>query len=308
MFTPSFTDGLFRQAREHKRTAPVVQTGSPLKGKLLLNLFYEPSTRTRLSFDVAAKRFGMEVVTTENAKEFSSAVKGESLEDTIRVVAGYGFSAIVMRHDQEGAAALAASLDVAPIINAGDGTGQHPTQALLDLFTIQERLGTLSDLRIVIGGDLARGRTARSLAYLLARYPGNTIWFVAPRELGIGDDIKDYLRRHDVRFYEREDPMACIDNADVVYWTRVQLERPLRNGQQISRDRMYDIQAQFRLTKNHVQCMTDGGCLLHPLPRVHEIATSVDADTRAMYFEQAHNGVPIRMALLEYVLGVCDFS
>lgn len=298
-FTPELIQELFARAAVIKQNPTAHR--QTFEGDLLLNLFYEKSTRTRISFDVAGKRLGMDVVTTENAKEFSSAAKGETLEDTIRVVAGYGFNAVVLRHDQEGAAELAAGLNEVPIINAGDGAGQHPTQALLDLFTIKDKFGRLDSLRVVIGGDLARGRTVHSLVYLLSKYPRNFFTFVAPPELRIKEEIKDYLKRHGVPFDETTS-LEALEDANVVYWTRFQDERPIPGGHVIPLDQLEEIKARFTITEARVERMLKTAILMHPLPRVGEIAPGVDGDIRAKYFEQAHNGVPIRMALLEYVL------
>ena len=177
------------ELREKKFIEPV------LRGKLLATLFYEPSTRTRLSFEAAMLKLGGSVISTENAKEFSSAVKGETLEDSIRIVSSYA-DAIVIRHYDEGTASIAASISKVPVINAGDGKGQHPTQALLDLYTIYKEIEKLDGLKIAIVGDLASGRTARSLCYLLGKFPANEIIFISPEHLKMKDDIKEYLTRH----------------------------------------------------------------------------------------------------------------
>lgn len=308
-FSVEFMEELFNRARYYKGR-PKMLVANPLAlpnlvGRLVLKLFYEPSTRTRLSFEAAAHWLGMGVVSTENAAEFSSAAKGETIEDTIRVVAGYGFSVVVMRHKEEGAAQQAAKLDVVPIINAGDGSGQHPTQALLDLFTIYERCGRLDNLQVLIGGDLARGRTVRSLAYLLGKYPGNQLTFLAPEPLQIGPDILDYLARHKIGC-ERITAVgqAPWTKADVVYWTRLQIERPLPNGKTLSPEQVEELKPAYTLTPAHLARMKTGAVLMHPLPRVGEIATTVDADPRAAYFAQAHNGLYVRMALLEHVCGL----
>ena len=174
-----------------------------------------------MSFAAAGQHLGMSVVTTENAKEFSSAAKGETLEDTIRVLCEYKPDIIVIRHYETDAARHAAAVSTVPIINAGDGLGQHPTQALLDLYTILVEKGRTKDLNVVIGGDLAHGRTARSLTYLLTKFPSNHITFVSPEELKVGQDIKDYLKSKGTDFSESTD-LVPLKDADVVYWTRVQ--------------------------------------------------------------------------------------
>src|SRR5947209_19559101 len=195
-----------------------------LDGKIMASLFYEESTRTRFSFETAMLRLGGSVISTENARQFSSVSKGETLEDTIRIMNGYA-DVIVMRHYESGAARRAADISRVPIVNAGDGTGQHPTQAFLDLYTIQKELGRLDNLTIAVVGDLANGRTVRSLCYLLARFRNVRIHMVAPEVVRMRDDIKAYLVRHDVPFSEEEDLRAIAPAVDVVYQTRIQKER-----------------------------------------------------------------------------------
>src|SRR3990167_1314492 len=173
-----------------------------LKGKAMISLFYEPSTRTRLSFEMAMAKLGGSVVSTENAAEFSSAVKGESLEDTIRVICGYEPDVIVMRHRENGAPLRAALVSDVPIINAGDGSNQHPTQALLDLYTISGEIGKIDGLKVGFVGDLKKGRTVRSLAYLLSHFHGNELFFVSPQHLRLEDDIRDYMKEKGVAFGE----------------------------------------------------------------------------------------------------------
>ncbi len=195
-----------------------------LSGKIMASLFYEPSTRTRFSFESAMLRLGGSVITTENAKEFSSASKGETIEDTIKIMNFYS-DVIVLRHFEEGTAKLAAAVSDIPVINAGDGTGQHPTQALLDLYTIQRELGHIDGVRVALVGDLKHGRTIRSLAYLLGKYENVSIDFVAPAGLQVGDDIKEYLDKHRVTYHETDDLLSIIGDVDVVYQTRIQKER-----------------------------------------------------------------------------------
>lgn len=262
-------------------------------GKQVCTLFYEPSTRTRLSFETAALKLGMGVVSTENAAGFSSAAKGETIEDTINVLNTYGLTAVVMRHTEKGAAAKAASVSKVPIVNAGDGTGEHPTQALLDAYTIQKQFGRLDNLRVVMGGDLKYGRTVRSLCQLLALYPGNHISFVSIPELQMGDDIKDLLKKSGTTFGETENVADVFPDTDVVYWTRLQKERLENPGSLGS--------GGFTLTKENVELLPKEAIILHPLPRVDEITIDVDSDPRAKYFEQAGNGLYIRMALLDMI-------
>jgi len=241
-------------------------------------------------------RLGGEVATTESAREFSSAAKGETLEDTIRIVEGYT-DVIVLRHYESGSARRAADVASVPIINAGDGPGQHPTQALLDMYTIQKEIGKLDGVSVAMVGDLANGRTVRSLAYLLARYEDVRLYFVAPEVVAMKDDIKEYLDRHNVQWEEADDLMAVARTVDVVYMTRIQRER--------FGDRIEDYEAargKYIIDGSVMEVLRDDARVLHPLPRVDEIEPAVDADPRAAYFRQAHNGLYVRMALLRMVL------
>src|SRR3989344_92889 len=199
-----------------------------LRGKILATLFYEPSTRTRLSFESAMLKLGGQVITTENAKEFSSAVKGESMEDTVRVVGSYA-DAIVIRHFEEGMAKRAAAISPIPVINAGDGKGQHPTQAMLDMYTIYRELGRIDKFKIIMVGDLAHGRTTRSLSYLFGKCKNIEIIFISPEHLKIGEDIKEYLDRHQISWKEEQDLNKVLPDADIIYLTRIQKERPHQN-------------------------------------------------------------------------------
>ena len=267
-----------------------------LNRRIMATLFYEPSTRTRLSFEAAMRRLGGEVITTESAQEFSSAAKGETLEDTIRIVQGYA-DVIVMRHHESGAARRAADVASVPILNAGDGPGQHPTQALLDMYTIQKEIGRLDGIAVAMVGDLANGRTVRSLTYLLTKYDDVKIYFVAPDVVRMKEDIKEYLRRHKVWFEEAKDLTEVARKVDVVYQTRIQRER--------FGDRIEDYEkarGKYIIDKELMEALPEHARVLHPLPRVDEITTEVDSDPRAAYFRQAHNGLFIRMALLRMVL------
>ena len=268
-----------------------------LNRRIMATLFYEPSTRTRLSFEAAMYRLGGEVITTESAREFSSAAKGETLEDTIRIVEGYS-DVIVLRHYEGGSARRAADVAKVPIINAGDGPGQHPTQALLDVYTIQKEIGRLDGIHVALVGDLANGRTARSLAYLLTKYEDVKLYFVAPEMVRMRDDIKGYLTEHGVVFEEEDDLMSVMSKVDVVYQTRIQRER--------FGDRIEDYErarGKYIIDVETMSALSENAIVMHPLPRVDEIDPAVDTDPRAAYFRQAHNGVFIRMALLQMVLG-----
>ena len=294
-FSREVMKGIFDRTREMEQV--VSRYGSNiLNRRIMATLFYEPSTRTRLSFEAAMYRLGGEVITTESAREFSSAAKGETLEDTIRIVEGYA-DVIVLRHYESGSAQRAADVAGVPIINAGDGPGQHPTQALLDVYTIQKEIGRLDGIRVALVGDLANGRTARSLAYLSTKYEDVKLYFVAPDMVRMKDDIKAYLAEHGVAFVEEEDLMKVMADVDVVYQTRIQRER--------FGDRIADYEAvrgKYIIDPAAMSMLSDDAIVMHPLPRVDEIDPAVDKDPRAAYFRQAHNGVYIRMALLQMVL------
>jgi aspartate carbamoyltransferase catalytic subunit len=266
-----------------------------LNGQVMAALFYEPSTRTRLSFDAAMLRLGGQTMGTDNAREFSSAAKGETLEDTIRIVSGYA-DVIVLRHYEEGAAKRASVVSPVPIINAGDGPGQHPTQALLDLYTIRDELGRIDGVRIAMVGDLANGRTVRSLAYLLSKFKDIKLWFVAPPQVAMRADLKAHLDEHKVSWVETEDLESVLPQVDVVYQTRIQKER-------FTDPEAYQaLKGIYRIDKHAMSLMRKYAILMHPLPRVDEISPEVDDDPRSAYFRQARNGLHIRMALLDRLL------
>jgi len=292
-FSRSLLEELFVQTDEIKREAH--RFSGRLNGRVMAALFYEPSTRTRLSFEAAMLRLGGQTMGTDNAREFSSAAKGETLEDTIRIVSGYA-DVIVMRHNEEGAAKRAAAVSTVPIINAGDGPGQHPTQALLDLYTIREELRRIDGIRIAMVGDLANGRTVRSLTYLLSKFKDMKIWFVAPPQVAMREDLKAHLTEHNVPWIETEDLDAVLPEVDVVYQTRIQKER-------FADPAAYQaLKGIYRIDNRALGLMRKYAIVMHPLPRVDEIAPEVDADPRAAYFRQAHNGLQIRMALLDRLL------
>ena len=266
-----------------------------LQGRILAALFYEPSTRTRLSFEAAMLRLGGHTMGTDNAREFSSVSKGETLEDTIRIVAGYA-DVIVLRHHEEGAARRAAAVSDVPVINAGDGKGQHPTQALLDLFTIRDEIGRIDGITVAMVGDLANGRTVRSLAYLLSKFRDVRLVFVAPPAVAMRDDIKAHLDENGVAWSEESDLGAVLPQVDVVYQTRIQKERF------DSEDEYREVKGVYVIGAEAMKALRPQAIVMHPLPRVDEITTEVDADPRAAYFRQARNGLHIRMALLDMVL------
>ncbi len=275
-----------------------------LAGRLIAMLFYESSTRTRFSFEAAAKRLGADCISTESARQFSSASKGETLADTVRVVSGY-VDAIVLRYDQTGGAEEAAFHATVPVINAGDGTGQHPTQALLDLYTILKHVDQLEGKEIVLVGDLGNGRTVHSLAYLLAKhYPNNRLVLLSPDipQVKMSPYILEYLTRKGVVWRERSVwGREVLRSADIVYMTRVQQER-FKDNPVLYMEVAHQAN-RFNLTPEIVGYMKPSTIILHPLPRLAEIPLEIDQDPRAKYFEQARNGLYVRMALLMWLLG-----
>jgi aspartate carbamoyltransferase catalytic subunit len=288
-FSRSSLDQLFALASEleHERD-------DSLKGKILASLYYEPSTRTRFSFESAMMRLGGNVLTVENARESSSDVKGETLEDTIRVMNCYA-DIIVLRHPEEGAADRAAKVSKIPVINAGDGTGQHPTQALLDLYTIHRELGRTDGINIAIVGNLKYYRAARSLAYLLGKFNDIHLTLVSAPALRMRDDIKAYLKRHNVAFDETDDMEAAMKTADVIYQTRMQKEW-------MSPEEFQNLAGKYIITRPLADSMKKGAIIIHPLPRVGEIMPEVDDSPHAVYFKQVGYGHSVRMALLKNIL------
>jgi len=259
--------------------------------KIMASLFYEPSTRTRFSFESAMFRLGGKVLSTESANEFSSVIAGETLEDTIRVVNNYA-DVIVLRHNEIGGAARAAAVSAVPVINAGDGKGgQHPTQALLDLYTIY-RERPIDGLSVAFIGELDRGRTVRSLAYLLAKFDRVKIFFVSPPAMQMKTDILQYLDRHDVRYDQESEIDRVVGEVDVVYQTRIRPERAASLSGPL----------QYAIDSTVLPRMRPNAMILHPLPRTVELDKTVDDDPRAMYFRQAANGLYVRMALLTMLL------
>jgi len=292
-FSRALLEDLFVRAEEIKRE-PHRFMGR-LAGQVMAALFYEPSTRTRLSFEAAMLRLGGQTMGTDNAREFSSAAKGETLEDSIRIVSGYS-DVIVLRHSEEGAARRAAAVSTVPVINAGDGPGQHPTQALLDLYTIRDELTRIDGVRVAMVGDLANGRTVRSLTYLLSKFKDVKVWFVAPPEVAMRADLKAHLDEHRIPWVETQDLDAVLPEVDVVYMTRIQKER-------FEDPEIYNkVKGVYRIDAQAMALMRKYAILMHPLPRVDEIAPEVDADPRSAYFRQARNGLHIRMALLDRLL------
>lgn len=272
----------------------VLAKGKPddrMHGKILAALFYEPSTRTRLSFETAMLRLGGQVITADGF-QFSSLYKGETIEDTITMVSQYA-DIIAMRHPEQGSADKAASVSLVPFINAGDGPGQHPTQALLDLYTIAKERGKVDGLRVAMVGDLKFGRTVHSLTFLLGLYKDLHFTYVSPKELKIPEKVTSFLKEKDIPFEEMTTFDGAFD-ADIIYMTRIQKERFADASEYERLKHVYVLHADQLKGKN--------ATVLHPLPRVGEIDPDVDALPNAAYFRQAKNGVPTRMALIEMLL------
>lgn len=295
-FTLPLIHELFQRADQMEE---ILKRGGTLdyQNKIMASLFYAPSTRTRFSFESAMFRLGGKVVSTEQASLFSSVIGGETLEDTIRVVSNF-CDVIVLRHTEVGAAKRASLISSVPIINAGDGKGgQHPTQALLDLYTIYKELGYIDGLKIAFVGDLEQGRTVRSLAYLLGKFERVMLYFIAPDFLQIKEDIQDYLTRHNVWFTLENDLNKVISEVDVIYVTRMEKER---FADKI--DIYEETVRNYFIDKSVISKMKPNSIVMHPLPRLNEISPDVDSDPRAVYFKQTRNGLLIRMALLTMVL------
>jgi aspartate carbamoyltransferase len=268
---------------------------SNLAGKVLATLFYEPSTHTRLSFETAMLRLGGQVVSVPDAKESSSAVKGETLYDTGKMIDGYADIAVI-RHMQEGSARELADGASVPVINGGDGSGQHPTQALLDVYTIQKEKGRLNNLTVTLAGDLKNGRTVHSLSWLLGKY-GPRFYFVSPEELRMPPEITSILKDDGIEVIETPSLAEAAARSDVIYMTRIQKERFTDPG---AYDRLKNT---YVINRDFLEQAKPGITILHPLPRVDEIAREVDAYEGAGYFRQAANGGPIRMAVIALLTG-----
>lgn len=266
-----------------------------LKHKVIASCFFEASTRTRLSFETSIHRLGASVVGFSDSSNTSLGKKGETLADTISVISTY-VDAIVMRHPQEGAARLATEFSGGiPILNAGDGANQHPTQTLLDLFTIQETQGRLENLNMAMVGDLKYGRTVHSLAQALAKFSGNRFYFIAPPALAMPQYILDMLDEKGIAWSCHESINDVVGELDILYMTRVQKER-------LDPSEYANVKAQFILHAADLNGARGNMKVLHPLPRVDEIATDVDSTPHAWYFQQAGNGIFARQALLALVL------
>jgi aspartate carbamoyltransferase catalytic subunit len=265
----------------------------------MATLFYTISTRTRLSFESAMLRLGGQVISTESPQSFSDTALGGSLEDTVRMVGSYS-DVIVLRHPEEGSARRASKVSGVPIVNAGDGGAQHPTQALLDLYTIYRAIDGIDGVSVVVMGDLANSRTARSLCYFLGKYTGIRLWLVSPRSYAVRRDMIEYLERHQVAYTQvfspGEELREALGKADVVYQTDLPEDIPQEPGGLTASPMDY------RISGETLPALRKNAVILHPFPRVYGIAPEVDSDPRALYFRQIANGLYIRMALLRILL------
>lgn len=295
-YTMEMYDEILELAEKLEPIARGEVTSKMMDGKVLALLFFEPSTRTRMSFEAAMLRLGGQVLNMGSV-EGSSIAKGESLSDTIRVVSQYS-DAVVLRHPHEGAALMASECSATPIINGGDGAGHHPTQTLLDLYTIK-RESRLENLNVALAGDLKYGRTIHSLCYALSRYNAK-INLVSPPELRLPERIIDDLEKLNIDITVTTDMEDVIEDIDILYMTRIQKER-FPDPSEFNR-----VSNSMRITKELIQSAKPDMKVLHPLPRVNEISFDVDDTVHAAYFRQAFYGVPVRMAILCKVLGMED--
>lgn len=283
------------ESADELQAMPKDKYPKPLQHLTLATLFYEPSTRTRLSFEAAIQNLGANLISTESAGEFSSAAKGETLEDTVRAVNGFA-DGIIIRHPEIGAAERAASVSKVPIINAGDGAGEHPTQALLDLSSVYRAKKKIDGLKIGVVGDLLNGRTVHSMVMLLSNYSVE-FFFISPDSLQLPDKYLEVINEKSIKYTVLDNWNEVLNSVDVLYMTRVQKER-------FDSEEAYNqVKDNFILGIEQVNQMKNDAIILHPLPRVNEISTEVDKDQRAQYFQQVKNGLFMRMALLNYIYG-----
>ena len=295
--TPAAVDKIIDLAGRIRSASPHNGWWTQYRGKTMATLFYEPSTRTRLSFEAAMCKYGGSVISTENAAQFSSQIKGETLADSVRVVSGYA-DLIVLRHSVNGSAQLAADVSSVPVINAGDGSGEHPSQALLDVYTIKAEVGRLDNLKVGLCGDLKYGRTVHSLVRLLSLYPGLKIQLVSPASLKLPDEYVNELRDKGVEVVTAPSMWQLVENPpDVIYMTRVQRERLQGVYEETEAN-----QQMISLTAAHMVHLPEKTVILHPLPRGLEIPTELDGDKRIACFRQAHNGLYVRMAIIDTLL------
>jgi aspartate carbamoyltransferase catalytic subunit len=276
-------------------------------GRIMLSMFYEPSTRTRFSFELAAKKLGMEVVGTENAALFSSAAKGETLEDTIHVFNEYGIDAIALRTKEEGLARRAAAVSNVPILNGGDGKGEHPTQAVLDAHTVHSELGSLENKNYVFVGDNYHSRVVSSDSVVFSTFPGNTITSVSIPELHMRPEVKAKIVANGAQYHETTSLYEALESADVVLVGRLQVERLAESDIRLTEEEIRRKQEALQINNAAMNHMHENAILLHPLPKLkYDIDPEVDADSRAKYFRQAGNGLYVRMAMLDMLMQEAD--
>ncbi|MGC9112457.1 aspartate carbamoyltransferase [Acidilobus sp.] len=294
-FTREDLEILFEEADKMRRQLSSGRVARTLEGKIIATAFFEPSTRTRLSFEAAAKRLGADVIGF-SAEEATSVAKGESFVDTIRMLDGYA-DLIVIRHKYEGAAALAAEVARVPVINGGDGSQHHPTQAMLDLYTVRELFGSVDGLNYLIVGDLKYARTVASLLRALSLFKPASVMLSAPPQLQLRDEVRRDVESRGLRL-EYVKLEEGLSRADVIYVTRIQRER-FPDPQEYEK-----VRGSYRITRRLLEAYAKGSAkVLHPLPRVDELAADVDSTSYQAYFLQASLGVPLRMALLNLILG-----
>ncbi len=294
-FSREQIDGILNLANSFEQTARGQQKSDLLQGKVLTTLFYEPSTRTRLSFESAMVRLGGQVLSVADAKKTSSVWKGETLEDTILTIANYS-DVIAMRHPMAGAAAIAAQVSPVPILNGGDDANEHPTQALLDLLTILRERGTIDSLTVTLVGDHAHSRVTNSLLFGLANYDVKVI-LVNPPSLAVSRETLEYVQDKGLSVEETSDLAAALKKTDVVYIFRIQKER-FEDPAEYER-----VKGGYQLNRAMLEAAGREITVMHPMPRVDELSTDVDDMPGACYFRQSFNGVMLRMALLAWVLG-----
>ena len=295
-FSPEWLlDEFFPMVRGIK-SVPVTSLLSSLEGKIVALVFYVPSIRTRLSFELAARKLGCAVVETEDAGKFSSIMPNENLEDTIRFLVGHKVDLIVLRYDHEGGAQRAVEISKIPIINAGETGGQHPSQALVDLFTLYDKLGRLDNIHVAIVGGLSKGRTARSLAYLLAKFKGVKLTFVSPPNGKMSDEVLDYLSRHGVSYCETNNLRAVAPEADAIYM--------IQTGRAFDSHEYHQNRGCYGIDPAMVETTKEGAIILHPFPRdaSRELPFEIDSSPKAAYFEQSDNALYFRMALLHLLM------
>lgn len=293
-FTRKDLEEIYRRADEMAKLVNSQGADDRLRGKMLAALFYEPSSRTYSSFISAMQRLSGGIIPLHGMSN-TSMVKGETLEDTVRVFSSYA-DVLVMRHPEPGSVELAAKFATVPVINAGDGIGEHPTQAFIDSYTMRKVFGNIANLHILMIGDLAHYRPTNSLAKLLTLFPNLTLNFATPKQVPLPDSVRQYLKKKKVKFREYNDFVEILPSVDVLYVTRVKKEY-------MSSKLYQEVQGSYVINKEMVNSMKKDSIILHCLPRVGEITTDVDKDPRALYFsQQVRNGLYVRMALLDLVL------